>query len=708
MGGGGGAPGQPAAGGGKLQAFDELGVIIATDSPRKLSQIEELITRIIAEYNKATFIRIELQHIAASNARDRVLQLLGQSPQGHGDANIPGRPVNMPAQQPGVGGGAAGSLENMSDRLSIDPQGNALIFRGLEAEIAQVRSLLNVIDVPNSLKPKSFFAGANAASIAMFAHAKGYGEVTTIGQGGGTGNELMNAQQLGGQQNQLNLNRQMGAGGQDATIGGPMMVVDEANGNIIYYGTPTQHEQLAQLIEQLDIQSEKIVIQEYKLKNSKAEDVADVVMGLLNNQSVIGDSPLMPDGGMGGFGNNGFGSGGGFGDSFGRNRNRSSRRFNQPRQGVQQPTPGSPTGQGSTGDGLELDATNAFVIADVKNNQILVKAPQARQADFRKLIEKIDLRRPQVYLEVRIVAVTWSDTLRLAFETQLINAQGEGGLLQTNFGLTSAGTTITDPRKVSTGLQGMTAAILKSDQLPIVVNALQTKADTRILSSPALLVDDNEEAEIMSVEQQPFSTTQVTTGAPNTTSFGGYESAGTKLNITPSISEDGYLRLEYETELSSFTGQGANGSPPPKLQNNVKAASITVPSDSTVIVGGLNVDTKRTTRVQVPLLGDIPLIGQLFQDFNRTGQTTTLYVFITPRIMREPNFGDLHLLTEGPQKRSEIGNPIPTLKPSTIEINGTPELMSLKSQPASPGKAPAETAPAEQAPAKTPDASSHQ
>ena len=81
--GGGAAPavGQGAPGGGKLQAFDELGVIIATDSPRKLSQIDELITRIIAEYNKATFIRIELQHIAASNARDRVLQLLGQAPQ---------------------------------------------------------------------------------------------------------------------------------------------------------------------------------------------------------------------------------------------------------------------------------------------------------------------------------------------------------------------------------------------------------------------------------------------------------------------------------------------------------------------------------------------------------------------------------------------------------------------------------------------------
>ncbi|MEI7657559.1 MAG: secretin N-terminal domain-containing protein [Phycisphaerae bacterium] len=671
--GGGGAPGQPAAGGGKIQAFDELGIIIATDSPRRLDQINELITRIIDEYNKAQFIRIELQHLAATAARERVMQLLGQAAQGGGDPAMQGQPRPVPVQ-PGMPG-AAGSLENLSERLTVDPQGNSLIFRGMQQEIAQIESLLKVIDVPNTLKPKSFFAGSNAAQIAAFAQAKGYGEVTTIGEA----NQQQGA--AGGAppafQNNLNLQQGTRAGGAGGSrtggMGGPMLVVDEANGNIIYYGTPTQHEQLATLIEQLDIQSERIVIQEYKLKNSKAEDVADVVMGLLNNQSLVGDSPLLPDGGMGGGltgRGSGFGSGFGNGFSGGSSRLRNSRRLSQPANQTS-PAPGKP----GTGEGLELDGTNAFVIADVKNNQILVKAPQARQDDFRKLIEKVDLRRPQVYLEVRIVAVTWSDTLRLAFETQLINAQGTGGLLQTNFGLTSAGqnASITARRNVSTGLGGLTAAIVKSDQIPIVVTALQTKADTRILSSPSLLVDDNEEAEIMSVEQQPYSTTQVTTGAPNTTTFGGYESAGTKLNITPSISEDGYVKLAYETELSSFTGQGTNGSPPPKLENNVKAASLTVPSDSTVVVGGLNVDTRRTTRVQVPLLGDIPIIGQLFQDYNRTGQTTTLYVFITPRIMREPNFADLHLLSEGPQKRAKLESDLPPLKPTAITIDAAPQ-----------------------------------
>jgi len=692
-GGGGGTSGQPAGQGGRMQAFDDLGIIIVTDSIRKLAQIESLLNRIMLEHSKARFIRVSLNHLAAPAARDRILQLLGQAPQSRGNMD-PNMAIQMQnrAAQPNMGGagggGTVGSLDSIGDRLTVDPASNALIFRGMPEEIEQVNSLLAVIDVPNSLVPRRFFAGANATQIASLAASRGLGEVTSIGQGrsdqGGNG--------LGGQNGfQQNLiNRQTNPGGMGGMnsgelsmdVGGPMMLVDEANGNIIYYGTPTQHEQLDKLIEQLDIQSERIVIREYRLKNSKAEDVADVVMGLLNNESPTGESALLPDGGtgMGGDGNSRsrFSS---FGDSNRPDRNdnnsrnrRNQRSTNQNNQNGQSndPTfPGAP-GSGEEG-GLELDGTNAFVIADVKNNQLLVKAPAARQDDFRKLIEKLDLRRPQVYLEVQIMAVTWSDDLRLAFETQLLNANGTGGALQTNFGLTTAGTGFTDRRNVATGLSGLTAAIIKSDQLPIVINALQTKSDTRILSNPALLVDDNEEAEIMSVEQQPYSTTQVTTGAPNTTSFGGYESAGTKLAITPSISDDGYLRLNYEAELSSFTASvGSNGSPPPKLENTVKAASITVPSDTTVIVGGLNVDTRRKTRIQVPLLGDIPLIGHLFQDYSRSGRTTTLYVFITPRIMREPNFADMRLLTEGPQKKSAIARDYPALKPTAIEINGLP------------------------------------
>lgn len=674
--GGGGQPGQPGQGGAKMQAFDDLGVIMITDSSRKLAMVEELIGTVLSEFAKAKFVRVELTHLSAPAAKDRVLQLLQQAEQGSNmDPNQAAAAAAMRAAQqgqPGMGGGGTVSkIDNIGERLTVDPAGNALIFRGMPAEGDKLRELLALIDVPNSLIPRRFFAGANAAQIAQIASSQGLGQVMTIGQSEMNGAMEQMFQNNGAFQNN-NMNRMqpgMGMGDQSgSSLGGPRMLVDRANGNIIYYGTQTQHAQLEKLVTELDIQAERIVIRDYRLKNSKAEDVADVVMGLLNNESPVGDSPMLPDGGMGS-------SRGGFGSFTERSRSRrtdSRRTGNQ--QNINNPADPSGTTGGDGSEGLELDGANAFVIADIKNNQLLVKAPANLQGDFAKLIERLDLRRPQVYLEVQIVTVTWSDDLRLAFETQLINANGTGGILQQNFGLTTPGTAITDRRNVATGLSGLTAAIIKSDQLPVVMTALQTKTDSKIISNPALLVDDNEEAELMSVEQQPYTTTQVSSGTPNTTSFGGYESAGTKLLITPSISEDGYLRLAYEAELSSFTSNtGVNGSPPPKLENTVKAASITVPSDTTVIVGGLNVDTRRKTRIQVPLLGDIPLIGQLFQDYNRSGRITTLYVFITPRIMREPNFADLRLLTEGPQKRAQTQRDYPQLKPTAIDISDLPQ-----------------------------------
>jgi type II secretory pathway component GspD/PulD (secretin) len=670
---GGGAGGQPGMGGGaggpKLQFIDELGIIIATASTRQLDTIDSLIGKIMSEYARAKFIRFELVNVAAPAARDRILSLIGQSPRtGMGGAEG-GQPGMGGVRQPGTGGG---TLDNIGDRLTVDAQGNALIFRGVQEEIDQVRTILAMIDVQNTLVPKRYYAGTYAAQIANLARSYGLGEVTSISredQMGGGGQFQQGGR--GGFQPGM-----PGQQAQQGFVGGPVMVVNESDGTIIYYGTEAQQSQLDRLIQELDTQSERIVIREYRLKNSKAEDVAEVIMGLLNNQSIVGDSPLMPDGG--GFG---FGSQGGTSSRF---RNAGMRTT------LQQNNPQNP--QGGSGGEMELDGANAFVIADIKNNQVLVKAPAGQQKDFSRLIEKLDLRRPQVYLETKLIAVSWSDELRLAFETQLINANGSGGALQTNFGLTTAGASFTDARSVVPNLAGFTAAIIKSEYIPIVINALQTKADARILSTPALLVDDNEEARIVSVEEQPYSTTQVSAGSPNVTSLGGYVEAGTTLTIKPNISDDGYLRLKYETELSSFTGAAQPGLPPPKQTNNISSDSITVPADTTVIVGGINIDTNRKTRVQVPLLGEIPLIGYLFRDTNNVHRVTTLYVFITPRILREPNFADLRLLTAGPQQRALEEGDFPPLRPTGIDIVPSMALPppseddELLTQPASHGR----------------------
>ena len=95
--------------------------------------------------------------------------------------------------------------------------------------------------------------------------------------------------------------------------------------------------------------------------------------------------------------------------------------------------------------------------------------------------------------------------------------------------------------------------------------------------------------------------------------------------------------------------------------------SVTVPSDSTVVIGGLVVENDGETVVRVPLLGDIPLVGQLFRDTRKDGSKTTLYVFLKPRVMREPTLNDYRLLTEGPQAASGLDSDVPYLPPIVMK-----------------------------------------
>jgi general secretion pathway protein D len=664
-------PGQ-GGGAGKIAYIDDLGVIIITDTPRRIAAVQDLVDHILAEQSKMQFIRVELHHVAAPVARTRAIELLGQGNPA-GTPQIPGQPIQ--------GGGAPGqSLSNFADRITVDPGGNALIFRGQREEVETVRAVLAAIDVINALAPVRYTTGSATRDIAKFATMRGLGEQVQIegtgteGQPGQPTNPALNILQQA-QQGLQNQNR--------ATTGGPVLVVDEARGQIVYYGTPEQHAQLRTLVDQFRVQDEAIVIREYKLRNADADTVADLLRGLLTNEQRTGNgaSPLLPGGRQGAGRTNPSGTGrgstgssssrfGNTGTSSGTGTGKTSSSFNLTGGGG-----GGETGVALTGN------DNIFVLSDPSNNQVLVKAPVKYQSDVQQLIAKLDLRRPQVYLEAKIVAVTATQDFRLAFETQLINAGGLGGVVNTNFGLGSltntSGTTTTggflSQKQVAPGLSGFTGALIKSQYVPIVINALQNNTDTRILSTPQILVDDNEEAGISSVDKQPTTQSSVSTST-TLQSFGGYEEAGTTLTVKPTISEGGYLRLKYETKLSSFTGTGTNGIPPPKQENTVSADSVTVPSDMTVVIGGLILSSKSKTIIKVPLLGDIPLIGQLFRDDNRNDRQTTLYVFLTPRILRDPTFADLRLLTKGPQASSHLPDDLPPLKAAAIEIFPPPAM----------------------------------
>jgi type II secretory pathway component GspD/PulD (secretin) len=636
----------------RVAYLDDLGIIVITDTPRRVKSMEDFIARILEQKRQQTFQRFELDHVSATTARQRAIELIGQVQPSYGQPGQPGMP--MPVPMPG--GMPAASLNNLAERLTVDAQGNALIFRGTEEESVELRSVLNVIDVPSTLEVRAYFAGSAASEISKIASGFGLGSVQQIDTGGGI--DPTTGQPTGPMGGMPGIDPSImgGGAGSSASSGGPTMVVDIGRGRILYYGTPTQHATLGRLIKLFDTDQDAVAIEFYKLKNAKAEEVSELLNGILTNQAVSANNALL--------------QGGGFVQrNRGRGRNRTEENF------FVNPSQQQNFGGGNRGDSVRLGAgEDVFVLADVSNNQVIVKAPQKLQSDFEKLITKLDLRKPQVYIEAQIVAISATDDFRLAFETQLINAQGTGGVINTNFGLGTFGSTTTtagnilSPKTVASNLAGFTGAIIKSDQVPIIINALARQTSSRILSTPQILVDNNEEAEIVSLEEQPTTSTTVTSGNPTQTAFAGYEEAGTSLLVTPQISEGNYVRLDYEIELSSFIGSGSDGVPPPKQTNRVNSDSVTVPSDQTVVIGGFELKREGKTVVKVPLLGDIPILGQLFKDDNKNNGSTRLYVFLTPRILRDPNFRDLILLTQGPQLEAKIDPYEPSLEAQSIDL----------------------------------------
>lgn len=618
-----------------VQPIDELGVLMVTGSAKTVSLAEAIVDELARAGAELALHRIELTYIAASTARQRAIGLAGGGGQ-TGNVAQQQQFINRNADpnQAAQFGFAGGTLDNLSDRLTVDATGNALLFRGVTAELDKVLTLIDLIDVPNTLQAQEYFAGSSAQQIADIAKIRGLGEVIVLEPGQSNFDRQIQSTQFNQLQNQFG---QSGSSG--ASSGGPVMVVDIDRGSIIYYGTSAQQEELAKILEDIDSEDERVVIRAYKLKHGKAEEVADLLDSIITGQQRTGDSPLLPETRVSGVNNR-----------------------------ANQATPAQFQTNAGSGDEVsgEFDPDVVTVTPDVPNNQVFVKAPIRQQKELGRLIDQLDLRRKQVLVEALIVAVSDSRNFRLAVESQILN--GQYGV-QTNFGLTTAGADFQTQRNVLPTLTGLTSALIQSESIPFIINALQTDTDAHILSRPTLLVNDNEEGSIDSVIEQPTTSTTVTNGTSQT-NFNGYEEAGTNLLITPTISKEGYLTLEYEITRASFTGSGSENVPPPRATDTV-TSKVTVPGNATIVVGGIKSSNLTDTIEKIPFLGDIPGIGFLFQDRNKIQTDSVLYIFITPKIMTDPAFRDLRLATEGPQKEMDVEiDDLPELQPVLIRPVG--------------------------------------
>lgn len=650
-------PGQPGAGAGQIGYLDDLGVIVVSDSPRKIGVLVSLIKKLVEEQGKQEYTPFPLHNLSANSARIRVIEFLGRPSARAGEGmniNQSGNP-QVSAQGPGT------SIANLPDRLYTDPNSNSLIFRGRADEAKLLQRLLTIIDVPNALIGK-WYAISGAAQIAQQAKRQGFGDIITIQTGPNANPQANNGfqpVQPGGTFGRSDF----GSSSESAT--GPVMVIDGQGRGFMYYSTAELHRYMDEFVKGLEpfIEAEAIVYEHYKIRHGKAEDIETIVRALVTSTVPTGSSTLLPGAGQ-------------------TNQNQPGNRNNTAVRPTAVRAPGSPDAEN-----LAIDATSdVFIIADKPNSQVIVKAPKRMQGQFGRLINRLDMRRPQVFIEAQIVVVDDNDGWTLAFETQLIKVVRDTNTLagRTQFGqggANSAGNVSNllgriIPNPVA---NAATFALIKSDQVPLVITALANSTNGRIVAAPRLLVDDNEEAEVTAIREIPTTTTSQSGAAGSTvTSFGGFQEAGPKLKVTPQISSGDYLRIKYELELSSFLGTSTDAGsavPPARSTTKIRSDSVTVPSDSTIVVGGLSLEDVNHTTLKVPFLGDIPIVGQAFRSDSESKQRRRIYVFITPRVMRDSDFSDVRLLSKGPIASANLTDNTPEMMPAAfIPIGNGPEL----------------------------------
>ncbi len=274
-------------------------------------------------------------------------------------------------------------------------------------------------------------------------------------------------------------------------------------------------------------------------------------------------------------------------------------------------------------------------------NAIVVRGTPAAIAAIAALIDELDVRRPQVLIEAAIAEVTGDAAEALGVQFAAGGAAvidgGSGGTSFANTGV-SLGAIIQALVPTGVGLVGQGLSIVGGSKgnFNILVQALGTSTKSNLLSTPSITTLDNEPAEIVVGQNVPFRTGSYATDGNTTTPFTTIErqDVGITLRVVPRIHEGDSIRLEVSQEVSSLVGSVTGAA---DLITNRRSIQTTVLADNgdTIVLGGLITDDRTKTKSQVPVLGDIPVLGNLFKSRQQTQTKRTLFVFLRPTILRD-------------------------------------------------------------------------
>ncbi|MBN3802567.1 type II secretion system secretin GspD [Paraburkholderia sp. Ac-20336] len=335
------------------------------------------------------------------------------------------------------------------------------------------------------------------------------------------------------------------------------------------------------------------------------------------------------------------------------------------------PMGGGASGSNNNGDFLGGDKNKSddnqgggMITADSATNSLIITAPDPVYRNLRAVIDQLDARRAQVYIEALIVELNSNTSGNLGIQWQVANnslfagtnlAAGSGNSI---VNLTAAAVTAGATAGATSGLglasalgngtlqQGLNVGWIHNlfgvQGLGALLQALSQTADANVLSTPNLITLDNEEAKIVVGTNVPIQTGSYSNLTSGTTSaaFNTFDRVdiGLTLHVKPQITEGGILKLQLYTEDSAIVN-GTNNSTTnpagPEFTKRSIQSTVLCDNGEIIVLGGLMQDNYQVSNSKVPLLGDIPWLGQLFRSEQKTRDKTNLMVFLRPVIISD-------------------------------------------------------------------------
>ena len=310
------------------------------------------------------------------------------------------------------------------------------------------------------------------------------------------------------------------------------------------------------------------------------------------------------------------------------------------------PTPISATQAGPAT--ISLAGGEATIWADKDTNALVMTADPRSMRALNAVIDKLDIRRPQVLVQAIIADVAVDKTLDLGINWAIdgsSNSLGVGGFISPVAGTSildlyndvksgGTSTTTTAPTGATIGVGRLQAAGVN---FALMLRALQGDSRTNIIATPSVVTRDNQEAKMEVAQEVPFLTGQYSTTNGTGQAFQTIqqEDVGTLMTVTPTISAGDVVLLKLDVESSSISSSAAGVGGNPITNKNTISTSVLIKDGGTLVLGGLIEDSVSNSEQSIPFLGQIPLLGELFRTRNNEKTKTDFLIFLQPRIMRD-------------------------------------------------------------------------